>query len=436
MKKLPRRALAFLIALLALIVLAFFIGHWFLVGGRFRRHLDSAVGGALRARVVFHPLRFHDETFSSGGFVAVGKPHAFFAELRAGQVRAVVNWRGLLDHRWEIDQLKFENLEVQLTKKPFPKSKVAIRPRKPHRARSQPWRLDLREAEVAHSSWHWGVAPANRGSVVGTAFRLRPNEGGWLLNAHGGTVVQTGFPPLKIDAARLRYGDNTIFLTDGALRSSDDRINLTGKIVFEHAADFQAHFTHLTLAPLLPADWRGRLRGHLAGSAQVHAPLPHGDVRVQADLRLIDGQLDSVPLLDRIAGFTRNKRFRQVPLTRGSVAIARSAGVTTLKNLVIESAGLLRVEGSCQIIRNQLQGDLQLGLAPEILHAIPGAEAHVFTVKHDGYAWAPLRLTGPIAHPHEDLSVRLASAAAAELLKNPKKTLHDLSKALRDLLHP
>ncbi|MGH7935806.1 MAG: hypothetical protein ACREF8_02215, partial [Chthoniobacterales bacterium] len=174
-------------ALLALIVLAFFVGHWLLTGGRFRRHLDSAAGGALRARVVFEPLRFHDETFSSGGFVAVGKPHAFFAELRAEQVRAVVNWHGLLERRWEIDQLKFENLEVQLTKRPLPKTKVVARPRKPQPARSQPWRLDLREAEVARSSWHWGVAPANSGSVAGTAFRLRPDEGGWLLTAHGGT---------------------------------------------------------------------------------------------------------------------------------------------------------------------------------------------------------------------------------------------------------
>jgi hypothetical protein len=96
---------------------------------------------------------------------------------------------------------------------------------------------------------------------------------------------------------------------------------------------------------------------------------------------------------------------------------------------------LVRVEGSCQVIHDQIQGELQLGLAPEILHAIPGAEAHVFIVKRNGYAWTPLRLTGPMTHPHEDLSARLAAAAADELLKNPKKTLRDLSKTLRDLLH-
>ncbi|MGH7936799.1 MAG: hypothetical protein ACREF8_07300, partial [Chthoniobacterales bacterium] len=174
---------------------------------------------------------------------------------------------------------------------------------------------------------------------------------------------------------------------------------------------------------------------HLAGNAHIRAPLTHGDVHVTADLRLIDGQIESVPLLDRLASFTGYKRFRQVPLTRGSVAVTRAAGTTTLKNLIVESAGLLRVEGSCQIIRDQIHGELQLGLAPEILHAIPGAEAHVFTVTRGGYAWAALRLTGPMAHPHEDLSARLAAAAAGELLKNPKKTLRDLSKTLRDLLH-
>jgi hypothetical protein len=240
---------------------------------------------------------------------------------------------------------------------------------------------------------------------------------------------------LKIDAARLRYDDNTISLTDGALRSGDDRIHAMGKIALNRAADFQAHFEHLSITPLLPEPWRGRLVGHLAGQALIRAPLPRGDVHVQADLRLIDGELETIPLLDRIATFTGNKRFAGVPLTRASLSVAYAAGVTTVANLVLESAGLLRLEGRCKISRGKLQGDFQLGLPAEILHAIPGAEAHVFTTHRAGYSWAPFQLTGSTAHPHEDLSSRLAAAAAAELLKNPK-TLRDLSKALRELLQP
>ncbi len=68
------------------------------------------------------------------------------------------------------------------------------------------------------------------------------------------------------------------------------------------------------------------------------------------------------------------------------------------------------------------------------LQWLPGSQERVFTVARDGYFWTPVRVSGPIEHPHEDLTKRLLSAAASELLQGSKGTLEDAAKTLLDLI--
>ena len=68
------------------------------------------------------------------------------------------------------------------------------------------------------------------------------------------------------------------------------------------------------------------------------------------------------------------------------------------------------------------------------LQWLPGSQARVFTVAHDGYYWTPVRVSGSVEHPHEDLTKRLLAAAASELLQNSKGTLEDAAKTLLDLI--
>jgi hypothetical protein len=432
MRRSRRRILAMFLALLALIVLALLAfqigGQWFLTGGRLRRHLEVAVGGALKAHAKFRPLHFSDGTFISDGFVAHGKRRARFAELRASQVRAVINWRGLLDQSCEIDDLKIQNLEVELTKKsPLKESTAASTRSKPgHKTNHKPWRFDLRKAEVAQSSMWWGLTPGTAGSVTRTALTLRPNEGSWLLDAHGGTLAQAGFPTLAIDSAKLRYADTTLSLSEGMLREGDDRISINGEIHFDRGADFTARFDRVSILPLLPASWRQHLRGHIAGTARLHAALPRGDLQIDGELQLSDGEIAGVPLLKRIARLAHSDRLRRILLTRGSLSVTEKAGVIAVSNLLLESKGLMRLEGAGRIFGDRIDGALQLGVTMEILRLLPGAQARVFTSAHDGYYWTPLHLTGLVAHPEEDLTPRLVAAAAEELLRNPDKVLRGL----------
>ncbi len=437
MTKFRRCGLWAILALLGLFVLAAIAArlgaNWYLRSDRFRKQITSAVGKELRADGDFMPLHFADGTFYTDGYVARGQAAAFFSDLRADQIRAAVNWRGLLDHRWEVDELNVQNLDVRFADRSSPTpAPVEVVPHLPKKKGA--WKLDLRRAAVAESSWRWGATPDTAGSVTHAAFTLSPNDGAWLIDASSGTLAQTGWPSLTIASANLRYTGASLFVTESELRNGAGRITVNGEVRFDHAADLQAQFENVEITPLLPADWRLRLHGNLTGTAHLTAPLPGSDVRVESDLRLSNGQLEAVPLLDEIASFTRTERFRRLDLTRGSLSFTRQTGVVTIKNLLLESEGLMRVEGNCMIAKQKIDGVFQVGVTSASLQWLPGSQARVFTVAHDGYYWTPLRLTGSVDHPHEDLTRRLVAAAAGELLQKSGDDLIDTAKSLLDLM--
>jgi hypothetical protein len=305
---------------------------------------------------------------------------------------------------------------------------------RPPKKKETSWKLDLRKADVAQSSWRWGSSEATRGSITKAAFTLTPNQGAWLIAATSGTLTQTGWPSLTIESAKLRYTGAALFVTESALRAGDGRINVAGEVDFNRVANFQAQVDGIDITPLLPPDWRVRLHGKLGGTTKVTAPLPHGDLQIEGDLRLVDGQLEALPLLDQIATFTRTEQFRRISLNKGSLHFTSTPGVVTVQNFLVESDGLMRVEGSCKIADEKIDGVFQVGVTAASLQWLPGSQSRVFTVAHDGYYWTPVHLKGSVSHPHEDLTKRLVAAAAGELLQNSGDTLQDAAKTLLDLI--
>lgn len=407
---------------------------WYLGSGHFRHQITRAVDQELKAKGTFQPLHFTGGTFYSDGFVAEGKGRAFFTELRADQIRAVVDWRGLLDRRWEVDELNIQNLDIRFAGRPPMETARTPDPAQPQAQKKSLWKLDLRKAEIAQSAWHWGSTPATSGSLTKSRFTLTPDNGSWLVDANSGTLAQSGWPILSIESAKLRYTGASLFVTESALRAGDGRLQIDGEIEFDRAADLRVRLDKVDFAPFLPPDWRLRLRGKVAGTAKLHAPLPEGALKIEGDLQLVDGQLEALPLLDQIATFTRTERFRRLALTRGSLIFSNEGERTAVQNLVLESAGLMRVEGSCTIAQKKIDGVFHVGVTAASLQWLPGSQSRVFTVARDGYYWTPVRVSGPVDHPHEDLTKRLLAAAASELLQNSKGTLEDAAKTLLDLI--
>ncbi|MDQ2924693.1 MAG: AsmA-like C-terminal region-containing protein [Acidobacteriota bacterium] len=426
------------VSLVLLAVALRFAFSWYLRSDAFQRKISAAVGHALKANGAFLPLHYADGTFYSDGFKAEGGASAFFSELRADQIRALFNWGGMLQRRWQIDELTVQQLDVQFVEHPItaspPSSEAMEQGRSETPSLSSAWRLDLRAARVAQSSWRWGRGTSSAGEVTGSSFTLTPSGDSWLIDAKGGRVSQTGWPALEIDSARLRYNSSTLFITETALRGGTGRITVDGEVNFRDAADLQAQLVDVPADPLLPSDWRARLSGKLAGRAKIHASLTPGTMRVEGNLLLSEGQVEALPLLDQIATFTHTERFRRMSLSKASLSFIRDGSLLTARDVVVESEGLLRAEGSFTVRDGQIDGLFQIGVTSASLQWLPGSQARVFTVARDGYFWTTLHLTGPVAHPKEDLTPRLLAAAAGELMQNSQDAVLDTAKSLLDLI--
>ncbi len=105
-----------------------------------------------------------------------------------------------------------------------------------------------------------------------------------------------------------------------------------------------------------------------------------------------------------------------------------------MKNLVLESEGLLRVEGGCTIANDKIDG------------VFPGRRDRGQSAMAARFAGARFygrarRLLLDAAAPHRiglasarRPDQRLVAAAAGELLQNPEDTLRDAAKTLLDLI--
>jgi hypothetical protein len=120
-------------------------------------------------------------------------------------------------------------------------------------------------------------------------------------------------------------------------------------------------------------------------------------------------------MLDALAAYADTRRFRVLTLNEARTDWRWKEGRLTLSNLALGSEGLVRIEGSLDIHGEVLDGSFRLGLAPGTLARIPGAETHVFSPGERGLLWAPLRISGTIHDPKEDLTDRLIDAAGMRM---------------------
>jgi len=124
---------------------------------------------------------------------------------------------------------------------------------------------------------------------------------------------------------------------------------------------------------------------------------------------------------------------------KGTAQIVRSAvsnGTLRVNGFPIESEGLFKIESAFEIKAGQIEGTLQVGVVPSALQWVPGAKESVFTTSRNGYLWTPVRLSGPADHPSEDLTARLAAAAAEKTVNDVRQGVHDTAKGVLDLVVP
>ena len=415
----------------------------------FRQSLAQAAANTLNANHAdFAPLEFDGSMVYGENFRATRNDGGGFSTLDADQLRATFDWHGLLRHTVQIDELAIQRLSIEPpaaqgaagTENPSEPEWTAGAAPAPFGLRHPGWTVDLRKTTIAEANWHWSSTPEE--GITGTALTLTPDgQNAWVIDAEGGTVQTAGFPSLDLETASMRWQSPTLYINSADLKNGSSRLNVTGSIEARQSVDLQVKLDGVDVQPLLAPDWRERLTGRMAGQVHIQAPLGSGnaanELTVSGSMGLLEGQLTALPILDEIGTFTHTERFRTLELTRASADFTRTPERLEVRNMVVESEGLIRVEGTYTIVDGRIDGSFQVGLTPATLQWIPGSQEEIFTDSRDGYRWTPMRLTGPVDHPNDDLTPRLAAAAGDTIIKSAagvEGTVKKVGQGVLDLL--
>ena len=257
----------------------------------------------------------------------------------------------------------------------------------------------------------------------GTTAKVLPSSapGSYDVNMTGGEILSpiSLMEQLSLLSAKGRYTGDYFYLLSAefdVLKNS--RLIVQGDYGIENGLwKVTGELEGARIEEVIAEDWSQRLKGPLKLDFSVYGK-PDADAKVKGSLVINEGLLTALPVLDRIAAYSNTARFRRLSLSDASLDFQKIGSSMELTNIVLASEGLVRLEGAMRIEgRDIRKGDFMLGVTPGSLAGIPGAETQVFKRGKLGLLWAPLKISGTLDRPKEDLSDRLISAAGERMFE-------------------
>jgi hypothetical protein len=402
--------------------------------------LNRKTSVLLNAEGRYFPIHCNGFSFYSDGYSAHGAAGSPLKELMSDQIRAEFEPAGLFEGVWKVSSLQVQRVKVVLDNPPQTVADTPAPLPASTRAPGFSWipdRFELQRAKIEEAALVW-TPPGREGSLEQMRLILEPDGHDLVATGYGGHLKQTGWPELAIDHLKIRCRYPDLFLTDSLFQlSNSETFNVSGQASLgpSRALDLLVQFNGIGISPYLPQDWRASVKGNASGEVRITGSLQSPEsVQVSGNVTLTGGQLEALPILEKIAAFTRTLQFRQFALQKAQADFVWTPAGLTLSHLNAESEGLIRLIGSCRVEQGTLQGEFQLGVAPSTLRWLPGSRERVFTQEHDGYVWTPLKVSGPLNHLNEDLTARLTVAAGEEVIQGVKGTIESGTRGLFDLL--
>ena len=402
----------------------------------FRARMEALFGGRLDAEVTLAPLRW------TGDEVTVAEAQARLANGWRAEMNGLhlgLDWAAFRQKTWRVIGAGADSLDLVFDPAQVRPGSASAEmsgdgggkgPSIPAWLRS--WLPDKTEVDGARVERFSMRHPAGW-QVAGAHLKFSPwlqGDGSLQLTAESGVIttpltLETLREPVKLrlDRAALRLAPAEAHLKEADLKWLDTAITARGRMRMEDKSwSLSANFERLPLAEVLAEDWRLRLTGHLTGEVELAAS-PGAQPRAKGRVTLKEGALTALPVLDRLAAYTNVERFKRLVLDVAETSLEGTAGAQVFDKIVLQSNGLMRLEGRLAVEGEKLDGSFLLGVTPETLRWMPGTQKHVFTLPNpngpDGMVWTTLRITGTRSAPREDLSARILEGAGRAVLDAP-----------------
>jgi len=269
--------------------------------------------------------------------------------------------------------------------------------------------LEKIESEQANITWRFR---GERAGFFGTHLLITPNGQDFEYVATGGRLKMVPVPDLDLRRTHILITKTLLTLYDLDLASdsrSDESIRVLGHAGLgqDKSIDVKADFNSVPIGQWLPAEWKDLLKGTVFGDIHWTGKDPKLESSSgEGSLRINNGRVDDVPLLNKLGELAQKKSFERLDLDECSLGFAWRYPEIEIKDITIEEKGKFRIEGEISIKRRLLRGTIRLGLTRGYLDWLPNPE-EVFSRRSSGYLWTDVHLSGTIDEPRQDLSQRI-----------------------------
>lgn len=443
----PRIAIGLILGGVVAAAVLFAAIRGYLHSDGFRDFLSAKASRAAGVEGRFSPFRWDGLAVNTDAFEAAGG--GAIRKLKVEGMHTEIGLGGLSRGFWELRESRVRRLEVWLD--PGGEESAVASPAAASGARgaiSPPagggsaWLpeevllagLDVQEILLG--------AQLKSGPLTLRGMRLRAEpdgaRGAYAVETSGGTIrlPYQWLPELRLSNTRSRWQDGRLYLRKvEASLWGKGRIEGTGEWDGgTRGFTFEGEARDVTCADLFSEDWAKRFSGDVVSSFSVIKAGDGDPVVARGNLAISRGVLTALPMLDTLAAYADTSRFRVINLNEASTDWSWRRDELRFTRLVLASEGLVRLQGDLIVRGRELDGRFLLGIAPGTLASIPGAETVVFVRGDKGLMWTPLRITGTLDDPKEDLSDRLVAAAGARMFEVIPETGEKVLRFSRGLL--
>lgn len=390
----------------------------------FRKFLSTKVSRAAGVDGEFSSFRWDGLAVDTDSFDAAGAGP--LVRLRADGLHTEIGFGGVSRGVWELDGTRVRRLEAEViaTRQDIQKEMPDIDAPVTKKERPKRWypnEVRLNGFEVSEADIR---ATLKDGEVltltdVAVSARAGRTKGSYSGEIRGGSLrlPDEFWPGIHIGKIKARYQEGVLFITSAsATMWEDGTLYASGEWDRESKSyAFEGDVAGVALDQLVRESWAKKIIGR--ASSTFTATGGQGDTLVRGRLTISDGSLTALPVLDVLAAYADTRRFRELVLTEAHANWEWREEETTFTDIVLGSEGVLSLKGNLSIRGEALDGELMLGLAPGILSIIQGTEATVFIPGERGLMWAPVRISGTVDDPKEDLSDRLIASAGFRMIE-------------------
>jgi hypothetical protein len=427
-----RRSTRWFVAILGLLLIlgpVCYIGFGYALGRALetkglRKLLSGKTAKVLDCNAGYLPLSSNGTSVSSRGLLVQASPPRALTELRGSRLRANCNLAELWRGKWKIDNLWVAHAQAAygaaaaplINRKEFPAPEMF-----PPLLEESPIDLDLRNIDIALTDLFWGSTPEAGGEFRDVHTNIFPRDKNLVIHGEGGTFHQAKWPLVRVQQFKLFYAKPELRIDEAALTLGGySSISVLGNFRFEQQQSFDLQLTlaRCPIAPFLSEEQRSKIEGEFDATAHMLKDASQTQsARGAGSITVTKAVLKNMDALKRVADFTGRQELAHLQINQVKGDYDWNWPALKVTNFLAEAKELVVLKGEFTVRDQKVNGEFEIGVAPDLVDKFPGAREEVFKRSADGYLWTELAVSGTVDHLRDNLKPRLVRAAQNHFAK-------------------